>query len=139
MLYAINHSVQSLRLHAPTKLTLRLPEALISCKTRCGSSSSGSPIKVPGRLSLPNLKTLLLQTSSLVFDDDDVSMEPFSGLPELEKLTLDPTYTSLHWIVFKTPKLRVLEITNVFLISDPDKDDCEKYGYSDDGHYDFDI
>ncbi|KAG6388215.1 hypothetical protein SASPL_153414 [Salvia splendens] len=108
-LYAVNHGVQSLRLWAPSHPNLRLPEACISCKTLLELRLQGSPVKLPGRLSLLNLKTFHLQTLNLVFDDDDNNMEPFSGLPELEQLTLK-TF-SADGIVLKAPKLRVLEIT----------------------------
>ena len=108
--YAINHGVQSLRLDAPTYL--ELPAAFFSCKTlrELELRNLGAPLKVPGCLSLPNLKTLLIQNTSLAFDDDDVRKEPFSGLPKLEKLTLDEY--SRYGLVIKAPKLRVLKIIN---------------------------
>ncbi|KAG6388248.1 hypothetical protein SASPL_153449 [Salvia splendens] len=41
-------------------------------------------VKLPGRLSLPNLKTIHHRDIFLVFDDDHHTMEPFSGLPQLD-------------------------------------------------------
>ncbi|KAL1552061.1 F-box/LRR-repeat protein-like protein [Salvia divinorum] len=89
LLSATNHGVQSLRLSWPTCREQRLPAAFLACKTlrELELGNLRAPVRVPGRLSLPNLKTLHLETP-LVFDDDRHGMEPFSGLPELEKLTL---------------------------------------------------
>ncbi|XP_047971209.1 F-box/FBD/LRR-repeat protein At3g26920-like [Salvia hispanica] len=89
VLYAINHDVQSVRVHTNGSLTL--PKAFISCKTlRELDLRQSYMVSVPGRLSLPNLKTLYLETE-LCFRGNDNKMEPFSGLPELEKLTLIDT------------------------------------------------
>ncbi|KAL1552037.1 FBD-associated F-box protein-like protein [Salvia divinorum] len=110
VLYAINHGVQSLCLHA--RCSLRLPEAFISCKTlrELELRQLYCSVEVPGRLSLPNLKSFHLETH-LAFNDDDIIMEPFSGLPELEKLTLIGYCFCIDAFVIKAPKLRVLEIT----------------------------
>ncbi|KAL1551929.1 hypothetical protein AAHA92_12792 [Salvia divinorum] len=110
VIYAINHGVQSLLLRWPTYREVRLPAAFLTCKTlqELELRNLPSSVQVPGRLSLPNLKTFHLETV-LVFDDDHHMMEPFSGLPELEKLTLGAGYW-IGGLVIKAPKLRVLEI-----------------------------
>ncbi|KAG6388240.1 hypothetical protein SASPL_153441 [Salvia splendens] len=103
VLYAINHDVQSISVHTNRSLTLP-----VSCKTLRELDLRQSYVYVPGRLSLPNLKTLYLETE-LCFHGKDNKMEPFSGLPELEKLTLIGSF--IYGLVIKAPKLRVLEIT----------------------------
>ncbi|KAG6409374.1 hypothetical protein SASPL_127413 [Salvia splendens] len=112
VLFAINHGAESLRLLAPTSLKLRLPAAFLTCETlqELELWNPYGSVKLPQRLFLPNLKTFHLETL-LVFDDDDISMEPFSGLPELEKLTL--IKYSRDGIVIKAPKLRLLEIIDI--------------------------
>ena len=108
VLYAINHDVQSVRVH--TNRSLTLPVAFISCKTlRELDLRQSFLVSVLGRLSLPNLKTLYLKTE-LCFQGNDNEMEPFSSLPELEKLTLIGSFA--YGLVIKAPKLRVLEITS---------------------------
>ncbi|XP_047957534.1 putative F-box/LRR-repeat protein At3g42770 [Salvia hispanica] len=108
VLYAINHGVQSLRLRA-YNTHLRLPAALFTSTTLCELELklfNNNVTRAPGRLLLPNLKTLFLEAHSTF--DDDTGMETFAGLPGLEKLTLrGRPFTSL---VLKAPKLRVLEI-----------------------------
>ncbi|XP_047971329.1 F-box/LRR-repeat protein At1g55660-like [Salvia hispanica] len=113
-LYAANHGVQSLRLEAPNYPNLWLPEALISCKTLRELRLEGNPVKFPGSLSLPNLKTFHLE-GKMVFDDDRDRREPFSGLPELEELTLKTL--SFDVIALKAPKLRVFEITCIWIVA----------------------
>ncbi|KAG6409336.1 hypothetical protein SASPL_127374 [Salvia splendens] len=115
--YAINHGVQSLRLNCHTYRGLRLPAAFLTCETlrELELGQLCRPVEVPGRLSLPNLKSFHLETP-LVFYDDDISMEPFSGLPELEKLTL--IKYSWDGLVIKAPKLRVLEIIDFYKVKE---------------------
>ena len=116
--YAVSHGVRSLRLHAPTHLTLRLPAAFFASTTlrELELRQSYKGIHMPGHFSFPNLKTLYLETQ-LYFDDydplqpwlrSDVEREPFSGLPELERLTLRGY--PIPRLVIKAPKLRILEI-----------------------------
>ncbi|KAL1557672.1 F-box/FBD/LRR-repeat protein-like protein [Salvia divinorum] len=117
--YAVSHGVKSLRLRAPTAGTLRLPVALFASATlrELELRQLGKGIYLPRQFSLPNLKTLYLE-SELCFDNDcdplrpwsrlDVEREPFAGLPELERLTLRGH--PIPRLVIKAPKLRVLEI-----------------------------
>ncbi|XP_047971045.1 F-box/FBD/LRR-repeat protein At2g04230-like [Salvia hispanica] len=107
--YAVSHGVRSLRLHAPAHRTLRLPAALFASTTlrELELRQLDEGIHIPGHFSLPNLKTLYLETQ-LYFDDYDVEREPFAGLPELERLTLRGY--PIPRLVIKAPKLRVLEI-----------------------------
>ena len=109
VLYATSHGVQSLRLHS--KCTITLPQAFISCTTlrELQLTQLHSSVELPGRLSLPNLKTFHLETH-LFFNDEHYNMEPFSGLPELEKLTIIGYCFPIDGLVIKAPKLRVLEI-----------------------------
>ncbi|KAG6390378.1 hypothetical protein SASPL_148112 [Salvia splendens] len=106
VLYAINHSVQSLRLH---DLTLSLPAAVFTSTTlrELELRQRDTRVYVPGRFSLPNLKTLYLEAPNLNFSSDQ-GKELCSGLPELEKLSLRGF--SMPGLVLKAPKLRVLEI-----------------------------
>ncbi|XP_047964199.1 F-box/LRR-repeat protein At5g02910-like [Salvia hispanica] len=115
VLYAINHNVQSLRLqilrHYEPFLGLPAPllvsETLLELEIR---QVHFRGIYLPRRFSLPNLKTLCLERLWL-FDDhrsrEDV-VEPFAGLPELEKLYL--CEFPITDLVLRAPKLRVLEI-----------------------------
>ncbi|XP_047954012.1 F-box/FBD/LRR-repeat protein At1g80470-like [Salvia hispanica] len=116
VLYAINHGLQSLRLHWPTYRKLRLPPAFLTCNTlrELEIRDLFCPVKLPGRLSLPNLKTLHLHTLFLVFDNHHHRMDPFSGLPQLEKLTLI-NLSCDGLVIIKAPKLRVLEIQDYYL------------------------
>ncbi|KAG6409290.1 hypothetical protein SASPL_127327 [Salvia splendens] len=116
VLYAINHGVQSIRLHWPTYRKLRLPPAFLTCNTlrELEIRDLFCPVKLPGRLSLPYLKTLHLHTIVLVFANDHHRMDPFSALPELEKLTLT-SFVCDGLVVIKAPKLRLLEIENYYL------------------------
>ncbi|KAG6388691.1 hypothetical protein SASPL_150123 [Salvia splendens] len=79
----LRHNEPFLRLPAP----LLVSETLRELKLRQLHSRW---IYVPGRFSLPNLKTLCLERA-LLFDDHcsrDYVMEQFAGFPELEKLYL---------------------------------------------------
>ncbi|XP_047970926.1 putative FBD-associated F-box protein At5g56560 [Salvia hispanica] len=115
LLYALNHGLQSLRLHWPTYRKLRLPPAFLTCNTlrELEIRDLFCPVKLPGRLSLPNLKTLHLHTISLVFDHHH-DPDPFSGLPQLEKLTLI-TFMCDGLVAINAPKLRFLEIEDDYL------------------------
>ncbi|KAG6409293.1 hypothetical protein SASPL_127330 [Salvia splendens] len=116
VLYAINHGVQSLRLHWPTYRKLRLPAAFLTCETlrELELRDLFCPVKLPGRLSLPNLKTLHLHTLFLGFDDHHHRMDPFSGLPQLEKLTLIRLVCD-GLVLIKAPKLSLLQIEDYSL------------------------
>ncbi|XP_047961806.1 F-box/LRR-repeat protein At5g02910-like [Salvia hispanica] len=107
VLYAINHGVQSLRLHVSKHLHFRLPAALFTSTTlqELELREKDTWIHVPARFSLPNLKTLYLDVK-FSFNYDDWR-DPFAGLPELEKLSL----RLWNGLVLKAPpKLRFLEI-----------------------------
>ncbi|XP_047961809.1 putative F-box protein At3g44060 [Salvia hispanica] len=106
VLYAINQGVQSLRLH---DLTLSLPTAVFTSTTlrELELRQRDARIYVPGRFSLPNLKTLYLEAFNLNFSSDQ-GKELCSGLPGLEKLSLRGF--TMPGLVLKAPKLRVLEI-----------------------------
>ncbi|XP_047961813.1 F-box/LRR-repeat protein At4g14103-like [Salvia hispanica] len=108
VLYAINHGVQSLRLHAPIDLILTLPAALFTSTTlrELEIRRKYTTLDVLQRFSLPNLKTFYLGTH--LFFNDDHGREPFAGLMELEKLSLRGF--PMAGIVLKAPKMRVLEI-----------------------------
>ncbi|XP_047961802.1 LOW QUALITY PROTEIN: F-box/LRR-repeat protein At3g58940-like [Salvia hispanica] len=109
VLYAINQGVQSLRLHVPKDVPLRLPASLLTStmlrELVIRQKHQDSRVRIPARFSLPNLKTLYLDVD-LSFNYDDW-MEPFSGLPELEKLSVR---VSNDFVLKAPPKLRVLEI-----------------------------
>ncbi|XP_047961800.1 F-box/FBD/LRR-repeat protein At3g26920-like [Salvia hispanica] len=115
VLYAINHGVQYLRLNMlrHNEPFLGLPALLLASETLRELELRQLHfmwIYLPGRLSLPNLKTLYLERV-LLFDDHcsrDYVMEPFTGLPELEKLYL--CEYPIIGLVLRAPKLRVLEI-----------------------------
>ncbi|XP_047961808.1 F-box/FBD/LRR-repeat protein At4g26340-like [Salvia hispanica] len=108
VLYAINHGVQSLHLHAPMDLILTLPAALFTSTTvrELEIRVKHTTLDLLERFSLPNFKTLYLGTH--LFFNDDQRMEPFAGLTELEKLSL--RRFPMNGLVLKAPKLRALEI-----------------------------
>ncbi|KAG6435957.1 hypothetical protein SASPL_100838 [Salvia splendens] len=105
--YAINHGVQSLRLranysnHVPMFLASKRLQELELRKFSCVTY-------LPQQFSFPHLKTLYLESYQFT-GDCTISDEPFSGFPELEKLTLQRCNVS--GLVVKAPRLRFLEIT----------------------------
>ncbi|KAH6782699.1 hypothetical protein C2S51_007992 [Perilla frutescens var. frutescens] len=117
--YAINHGVQALRLEALCRPVLRFPDSFFASNTlrELELRQFAYGIHMPKQFSLPHLKTLFLENSAFM-DDGDVysfSKEPFSGFPELEKLTLHRC--SIYGLVVSAPKLRFLEIIQEKLYS----------------------
>ncbi|XP_057795861.1 putative F-box/LRR-repeat protein At5g02930 [Salvia miltiorrhiza] len=122
VLHAIDHGVQSLRLQLRCRPELTLPASFFASTTlrELELRQLGCVICVPEQFSLPHLKTLYLESSAFVNDGQYFSSlkEPFSGFPELEKLTL--RQCSVYRLVVKAPKLRFLEIVqkNSYYYSD---------------------
>ncbi|KAH6832828.1 hypothetical protein C2S53_006075 [Perilla frutescens var. hirtella] len=122
--YAINHGVQALHLDALCCPPLRFPDAIFASKTlrELKLRQFDNSIYIPKGFSLPHLKTLYLENFDFMNDDghefcSSFSKEPFSGFPELEKLTLHRCRIS--GLVILGPKLRNLEmIDNEFYWSD---------------------
>ncbi|KAL1533655.1 F-box/LRR-repeat protein-like protein [Salvia divinorum] len=112
--YAVNHGVESLRLHARCGPDFALPAAFFTSKTlrELELRQFGRVICALEKFSLPHLKTLFLEGSWFCHDGyyDSPLKEPFSGFPELEKLTL--RRCSVYKLVMKAPKLRFLEIVD---------------------------
>ena len=114
ILYAVNHRVESLRLHARCRPDITLPAAFFASTTlrELELRQLGRVICSPEKLSLPYLKTLFLDGCWFGHGDyyDPPLKEPFSGFPELEKLTLRRCV--FYELVVKAPKLRFLEIVD---------------------------
>ncbi|KAL1543858.1 putative F-box/LRR-repeat protein [Salvia divinorum] len=115
VLYAVNHGIRSLRLHARCRPDLTLPNALFAAKTLRELKFRQFRYviwKLKQFSYLQHLKTLYLESSVLVNSDDDgcysFLKEPFSGLLELEKLTIRRSLVC--GLVVKAPKLRIIEI-----------------------------
>ncbi|KAL1543859.1 putative F-box/LRR-repeat protein [Salvia divinorum] len=104
--YAINHGVLSLRLRANyynDGPVFFASKRLRELELRKFSHTS----YFPERFSFPHLKTLYLERYEFT-GDCTISVEPFSGFPELEKLTL--RWCKVSGLVVKAPRLRFLEI-----------------------------
>ncbi|KAG6390377.1 hypothetical protein SASPL_148111 [Salvia splendens] len=114
ILYAISHGVESLRLHARCRPDITLPPAFFASTTltELELRQLGRVIIAPGKFSLPHLKNLFLEGSWFGQEGhyDPPLKEPFSGFPELEKLTLRRCV--FYELVVKAPKLRFLEIVD---------------------------
>lgn len=111
--YATNRGVQHLDLDFLMNypLLFKLPAAFCGCQTlrELRLRRPGYGFVVPKPLILPNLKSLYLE--SFTFKDDDsiyyFPKEPFSGFPNLEKLSLH--HCEVSSLVIFSSKLRILE------------------------------
>ncbi|KAG6432634.1 hypothetical protein SASPL_104215 [Salvia splendens] len=110
--YSCKH--RSLRLHARCRPDLTLPQALFTSETlrELELRQFRYVIWTPNQFScLQHLKTLTLVSTALVSIGRGCYFclkEPFSGLSELEKLTIGRSL--VYGLIVKAPKLRVLEI-----------------------------
>ncbi|KAL9174744.1 hypothetical protein ABFS82_02G071300 [Erythranthe guttata] len=110
MKFATRHNVEKLVLYGEIKKNKYLPDCIFTCRSlvKLDLALHGHVLTFPETVSLPNLRKLKLK--HLVLYEPELSQDPFSIFPALEKLSI--FHCTIHYTeILSVSSLRLIHFT----------------------------
>ncbi|EYU26502.1 hypothetical protein MIMGU_mgv1a019139mg, partial [Erythranthe guttata] len=116
MKFATRHNVEKLVLYGEIKKNKYLPDCIFTCRSlvKLDLALHGHVLTFPETVSLPNLRKLKLK--HLVLYEPELSQDPFSIFPALEKLSI--FHCTIHYTeILSVSSLRLIHFTMVKMLT----------------------